>query len=124
MIFIEYGLDPVPMSRPRANYKTGRIYKELKDKKFQQVITTVTRFTYKRDPISGPLVLHLDFYLKKPKTVRRKYPEVRPDLDNLIKNILDGLNGVLFNDDSQIIGIYATKRYDKRGKITLQVSEI
>lgn len=36
---------------------------------------------------------------------------VRPDLDNLVKLVLDALNGVAYADDSQIVRIHAFKKY-------------
>ena len=35
----------------------------------------------------------------------------RPDLDNLVKSVSDGLNGVAFRDDSQITELRAIKQY-------------
>lgn len=35
----------------------------------------------------------------------------RPDLDNVIKSIKDGANCVVWNDDSQVVDIRASKRY-------------
>jgi len=56
-----------------------------------------------------PLTLKVKFFLKRPKNKMRKKDSVdaiacckRPDLDNLIKAIQDGMNGIVYNDDSQI----------------------
>ncbi len=38
-------------------------------------------------------------------------PIGRPDIDNYIKAVFDGLNGVVFKDDSQVTFIGATKQY-------------
>ncbi|KAG0278175.1 hypothetical protein BGZ96_002528 [Linnemannia gamsii] len=38
-------------------------------------------------------------------------PTKRPDLDNIIKAIKDGANGVTWKDDSQVIDVRASKRY-------------
>ena len=38
-------------------------------------------------------------------------PTGRPDLDNIAKAILDAMNGVVFNDDSQITDLILSKRY-------------
>ena len=35
---------------------------------------------------------------------------IRSDLDNLIKAVLDGLNGVAFTDDKQVVEIHSYKK--------------
>lgn len=66
---------------------------------------------------TNPLRIKLEFYLTKPKSRIRKYsnpypyPSTRPDLDKLVRSILDSLTGVLFKDDSQVCEIEAFKMY-------------
>ena len=47
--------------------------------------------------------------------VRAKYyyarPAVAPDLDKLVRAVLDALTGICYNDDSQVVEIVASKRY-------------
>jgi Holliday junction resolvase RusA-like endonuclease len=38
-------------------------------------------------------------------------PTKRPDLDNIVKAIKDGANGVTWKDDSQAVDVRASKRY-------------
>ncbi len=38
-------------------------------------------------------------------------PTGRPDIDNYIKSVFDGLNGVVFKDDSQVTFVGAYKQY-------------
>lgn len=38
-------------------------------------------------------------------------PTTRPDLDNVVKAIFDGCNGVLWCDDAQIVDLSVRKRY-------------
>ena len=45
----------------------------------------------------------------------------KPDLDNMIKLLLDALNGVLWNDDSQVFSIIASKRYSNDPRIVLKI---
>lgn len=40
-----------------------------------------------------------------------KLPTKTPDIDNLLKTVLDGLNGVAFRDDAQVCEVRASKRY-------------
>ncbi len=73
----------------------------------------------KRARIEGPVSIEIVFLLKKPKSVpkKRKYPNVRPDLDNYAKGVLDALNGLCWRDDSSVISLNLHKRYatDKPG---------
>ena len=39
--------------------------------------------------------------------------KIRCDIDNLIKAVLDALNGVVWKDDDQIIHLVAYKNYNK-----------
>ena len=51
-------------------------------------------------------------------------PVRRPDLDNYVKGILDGANGLLWHDDSQIVDLILCKRYDETPRVEIKVSEI
>lgn len=73
-----------------------------------------------------PISLKLVFYfkiLKHEKNKKNGYPVIKkPDIDNLIKFILDAGNGFLFYDDSQIYEISAKKIYgdDFKTEITIE----
>jgi len=58
------------------------------------------------------VVVRLDFVLDKPRTVKKRpHPTVKPDLDKLIRLVLDALTGVAFQDDAQVCRVEAQKRY-------------
>lgn len=61
--------------------------------------------------IEGPVTIELYFRLRKPRTVKREYPTVPPDLDKLIRSVLDALTGIAYDDDSQVVEIQAHKSY-------------
>lgn len=82
-----------------------------------------------RFPLTGPLECRINFFLPRPKTLPKKvtYPAKRPDLDKLIRAVLDGLTaGGAWGDDGQVIALIATKEYagseDKPG-CRIQVME-
>lgn len=53
-----------------------------------------------------------------------KYKPTKPDIDNLIKTVLDAANNHLWNDDNQIVEIASFKRYGEEPKILMTVEEI
>lgn len=62
-------------------------------------------------PSDRPISMTLIFIMKKPKTVTREYPTVAPDLDKLVRGVLDALTAIAYKDDSQVIDIRALKIY-------------
>lgn len=49
--------------------------------------------------------------MQRAKSNKRQHATTKPDIDNIIKAVLDGLNGVAFKDDKQVTSIKATKFY-------------
>lgn len=77
---------------------------------------------YERDT---PLRADLAFYFKKPKSVkRRQYPTVPPDLDKLMRAVLDSLTGVLYVDDSQVVQGEPLKFYGEWECVKIRVAPV
>lgn len=69
---------------------------------------------HKPPKFEGPIFLSIRFDLSKPKSAKKRmYPSVRPDIDNLTKSVLDAANGILFEDDGQIVALHVEKVYAK-----------
>lgn len=62
-------------------------------------------------PSQDPIEMTLLFILPKPKTVTRDFPTVPPDLDKLVRSVLDALTAIAYKDDSQVVDIRAMKIY-------------
>lgn len=80
------------------------------------VRTTYTNKFGFAPPSDEPMTLLMSFVFPRPKSAPKSLkhgdPVVkRPDLDNLIKAVQDGLNGVAFTDDKQIVMISGRKLY-------------
>jgi crossover junction endodeoxyribonuclease RusA len=75
-------------------------------------------------PVEGGVKVQLDFIFHKPKSSKRAFPWVKPDLDKLIRAVLDGLTGVAYVDDSQVILIQATKTYGINEGVWVTVEQI
>jgi len=72
--------------------------------------------------IEGPVAMQLDFYMLKPRTVKRDAPTVPPDLDKLIRAVLDALTGIVYLDDAQVVEIHSSKSYGEPG-LNLTISQ-
>lgn len=58
-----------------------------------------------------PVEMTMVFIMPKPKTVKRDLPTVPPDLDKLVRGVLDALTHVCYSDDAQVVSINAHKVY-------------
>jgi len=47
----------------------------------------------------------------------------RPDLDNVIKSVIDGMDKIVFDNDSQITSIHSTKVYGEVAKVEVMVRQ-
>jgi len=120
-------MEPIPKARARTCVRGG-VVRSFTPK------ATADAEAYIRSTVMGnkaffakgtPLKVNLAFYINKPPSVskKRKYPITRPDIDNYTKLVLDALNRYLFEDDSQIVELHATKAYGQP-RIEIDVEEI
>lgn len=64
-------------------------------------------------PQSGAISVVMQFVLPRPKSAPKTKPVLatkRPDIDKLVRAVLDALTNVCFRDDSQVTTIHAVKR--------------
>jgi Holliday junction resolvase RusA-like endonuclease len=94
----------------------------------------VVKNMYLKRPLTGPLFVLTHFVFPAPaskKPVHRKaYHQMphaqKPDADNLEKFLNDALNGIVWNDDCQIVWLVRskTKSQAKEGHTYLYVAEL
>lgn len=137
MKFIIYG-DPKAKGRPRFA-RRGNFVSAYTDKKTLDYENLV-KFAYleacNNEPqmSANPIEIVINCYFIAPKSTAKKKKIMmlnneikhtkKPDIDNLIKAIFDGLNKIAFNDDSQIISIKATKNYAEQPRVEVEINEI
>lgn len=103
-------IEPMACPRPRLG-RHGVYYpsRYLKWRvKFQDLITKAVQMVI-GSPLKGSLGLAIDMSCRRPSKTKLSVP--RPDIDNLCKSVMDALNGILYEDDSQIISLQATKKW-------------
>lgn len=81
-----------------------------------------------------PLMVEIDAYFQIPKSFSKTKkqmatdgfirPTVKPDCDNIAKNINDALNGIVYPDDKQIVTLTVRKWYNEIEKTTVRISEL
>lgn len=78
-------------------------------------------------PQGVPLRVAVTFHLTRPASVsvkKRPHPTCKPDLDNFIKAAKDGLKGIAWHDDSQVVQIFAKKVYSDTPGVKIIVEEL
>lgn len=78
--------------------------------------------------MTGAVYVILDFRLPVPRSApkrKRLAATKRPDLDKLVRGVLDALTGVLWADDAQVVSLQATKglAYDGAPGASVTVTE-
>jgi crossover junction endodeoxyribonuclease RusA len=63
--------------------------------------------------LTGPVYVTVSFLVPKPKSAPKYLRHVtkKPDLDRLLRALLDAITGVLIVDDAQVVSISAAKSY-------------
>lgn len=114
---------PVAKGRPRFRVFRGFVqsYTPAKTKLAEKAIKEEFQKSYPDfdKPFNGPIRLTVRFFMPVPESISKKKKSLlygkshtkKPDLDNLVKTVCDALNGVVWNDDSQIVELYETKQY-------------
>lgn len=75
-------------------------------------------------PAEGALELDMTFTMQKPRTVTRSHPTVPPDLDKLVRAVLDGLTAIAYRDDSQVTAFTARKVYGERIGLDISIWKV
>ena len=75
-------------------------------------------------PQLEPANVDLTFYLARPRSVKREEPTVKPDLDKLVRAVLDALTGVGYNDDAQVTRLVARKTYGSKPGVFIALGPV
>ncbi len=102
---------PKAKARPRVG-KYGNVYTTKADKEYEQAIGAA--WIGSEGPFfTTPVEMNVIFFNDKITITVSSLEEsssIRKDLDNLLKAVMDGLNGVAFQDDNQVIKLIGIKK--------------
>lgn len=132
---------PVPQGRPRAGkVKYGRrkgkttMYDPAESKEYKKYVALIAKQHAPKTLLEGALSVRIKIYREIPKSTTKKdralifegikRPVTKPDTDNYVKSVLDACNGIIYQDDSQVADLYASKFYSDNPRVEIEVREI
>lgn len=115
--------NPVAKGRPRLG--KGHVFTPQKTRDYESLVKSYAymameneKMFLKETPLKATIICYVERKNKRP------YPVTRPDLDNYIKAVLDGFNGIVFEDDSSVICIEAYKLYGETPRVEVKIEPI
>lgn len=134
MEFVVEG-EPQGKARPRFSRRSGTVYTPAKTAKYEKEIRdSFLAAGGKLIPEGSYVLVTIDAYFEIPKSYTKRKrltcerninrPDKKPDIDNVLKVVLDALNKVAYEDDKQVIGVICRKWYSRSsGFLKVQIIE-
>lgn len=126
---------PVAKERPRVG-RSGKFYTPAKTHNYESLVgwSYLKLHSSKRQKyLKGtPVEMEIEFYFKVPESFSKKKKDealskkifpTRKDIDNIEKCILDGLNNVAYDDDSQVVKVKKVKYYGAEDYVRVRIGE-
>ncbi len=120
--------------RPRLNSYTGVVYTPTRTKDYELLVEQYFLLKYPRFKIlEGRIKVNIIAYFSIPKTTKKTEinemldnnisPTKKPDIDNIVKVVLDSMNKFAFRDDNQITKLEVEKKYALEDKVYIKIEE-
>ena len=124
----------VGKARPRMNTRTGRAYTPTNTKNYEYFLRQWFIREYPNfKPLENRIKVSIIAYFDIPKSTSKKKeeemlkdnisPTKKPDIDNIIKIVLDAMNKFAFKDDTQVTKLEVEKKYAETSKIYVKIEE-
>ena len=135
---VTFTVDGTPVGKQRARYaRRGNhvmAYTPEKTRTYESLIKDkATKAMGSSEPLNTPVSLYLYIRVPIPASATKKRLEAiskgdekpikKPDASNILKSVEDGMNGVVYKDDSQIVNIHVTKVYSIQAGVDVCVKE-
>lgn len=120
-------------ARPRFTMNGKHTYTPDTTKNFEHLIKLDFQKMYgKIDITENPIEVNIVVKHKIPKRISKKIRKnilytpctVKPDIDNIVKLIMDSLNGLVYKDDKQVFKVTAIKVYAEEDEIFIGIDEV
>jgi Holliday junction resolvase RusA-like endonuclease len=127
---------PVPKGRPRfaRRGKFVSTYSPKTTVDYETKVADAAKVAMgSSEPLETPVGAYIYITLPIPASYSKKRtqaclsgeerPTKKSDIDNFCKAVFDGMNGIVFADDSQIVSLHSTKVYGTVGMVEVMVKE-
>lgn len=104
---------PVPKQRPRFT-RTGHIYTPQETRDYEDFVGWKAKEVIK-EPLEGDIALYIRVYVNR---------NVFADIDNIAKAIMDGLNGVAYKDDRQVVCLSIQRIKGQEERVEIELEEV
>ena len=130
---MRFELSAVPTAQQRTRHtKTGRAYKSAAQEANERTLEALLLPYKPKMPLRGPVRLDFTACMPIPASVSKRRREamlsgkightVKPDVDNLAKQLLDAMTRMGFwEDDRQVVELAGRKRYDATPRWLVEV---
>ena len=135
MRIVQFTVAGKPLAKGRVRFtKSGHAFTPDRTVNFEGKLALAAQAAMDgRPPVEGPVAVTLEVHLpiavswskkkREAAVLGQIRPTGRPDLDNFAK-MLDALNLVVWNDDSQIVELVVFKRYSEAPQLAITVDTI
>ena len=132
VVFIVKG-EPKGKGRPRFT-KSGHVYTPDGTSSYETLVGFSYRNGARGYKFTSPVRVTVRAFHKPPKGKSKRVvedmlngrilPTKKPDADNVAKIVLDGLNKVAWEDDTQVVEMMVIKRYAEEPMVAVTIEEI
>lgn len=118
MISFEVMGTPIPQGSKTAGYASKKKRAFVRDangkklKPWRRAVTLAALAAHGEPMLNTPIAVSVDFFFVPPQRPRWPVPAVKPDVDKLVRAILDGVTDAgLIDDDARVVLLQAGKFY-------------
>ena len=135
VMYTVYG-EPVGKGRPRFARRGNFVstYSPQKTKTYEDEIRMMAKAAMgSSEPLETPITVAIYIRVGIPASFSKQKrkdalegtlkPTKKPDIDNIAKCFLDGMNDIVYLDDKQVVNLHITKVYAETPAVEVMVTE-
>lgn len=116
---VKFSMLAKPTAKARPVFGKGKVFTPERTREYEETVREFAEAAMEgRPPVEFGVTVRCHFSFKSKKAGWRTS---KPDLDNLIKAVTDGMNGIVYKDDSQIVAIGAGKANGDANEVEVEV---